>query len=105
MAVCHKTLTLWDIKTGKVTQTITLKTAATTRTAFAISPNGKMIAIAERDENLRIVDITTGKDLADCRWSSRPCNVTWSQDSKYIASGRDERVRVWEVVTLLKTQR
>jgi WD40 repeat protein len=104
LSAYDKTVSLCDIKTGKITQTIKLKTHATTRDAFAISPDGKRIAIAERNENLRIVDIATGKDLAECRWSSSPCNVTWSQDSKHIASTRDGRVRIWDVDTLLKTR-
>jgi RNA polymerase sigma factor (sigma-70 family) len=104
MSVAMKTLTLWDIKTGKITQTIKLKNVLLAPTEFAISPNGKMMAIAQNNENLRIVDIATGKDLAECHWVSRPAGVTWSRDGKYIACGREGRLRIWDVEALLKAQ-
>src|SRR2546422_2617361 len=70
--------------------------------AVAVSPNGKVIASGGYDEQIRLWDGKTGKELRELQGhKGRILQLALSPDSKYLASvGTDRRTtRLWEVAT------
>jgi WD40 repeat protein len=71
-------------------------------TCAAISPNGKVLALAgddRRERHLSLWDTATGKKVASLEGHSRTIyGVAFSPDGKWLASGDSERkVKLWDV--------
>jgi WD40 repeat protein len=62
----------------------------------ALSPDGKMLAIAGRE--LKLWDVATGKEIVSlAEYTNCPYSLAFSADSKRLASGGLGPVQVWEV--------
>jgi WD40 repeat protein len=60
-----------------------------------------MIASGSGDENVRVWEVATGKDISIYTGHSQSIStLAWSPDGRIIASGSsDKTVQVWEAVT------
>jgi WD40 repeat protein len=89
-------LRFWDLSTGKVVKTLNDRT--TTGRHNTLSPDGKTLAVCPpHDKKLTLVDVATGKERVTFHWVSWPGSAVFSPDGKLIASGRQGRIRVWDV--------
>ncbi|WP_162145290.1 WD40 domain-containing protein [Chthoniobacter flavus] len=70
-------------------------------TALALSPDGKFIATAAKDNVIRIWDSAAGKQLKELAGHSATVNaLRFSPDNKRLASGgADKTIRVWDLTT------
>jgi WD40 repeat protein len=92
-------LRLWDISTGKERwQKQTLFAQVIAR--MAISPNGKMLALGYGDRSVRLWETATGKELHKLDGHQFGAyGLTFSADSKTLATGGMKQVRTWDVTT------
>jgi WD40 repeat protein len=91
------TVRLWDVATGKE-----LRPLAGNRSdgyAFALSSDGKTVAIGGENDTVRLWNVATGKELhADHGYQGRVGPVTWSPDGKLLAiASSDSLIRLHDV--------
>ena len=72
IGVSNRALLLWNVEGVEYRQSIPLQDTVASRNAFAASPDGKTLAIAERDKRLQLLDVTTGKELGKLPGPARP---------------------------------
>jgi RNA polymerase sigma factor (sigma-70 family) len=109
---------LWDVRTGKEVRRFgsTPDEAGLGNPSYsgsmswafwiAFSPDGKTLAsgaggLFNRDNQIRLWDVGTGKELLQCRGHREPVRCfTFSPDGKTLASaGGDQTVRLWDPAT------
>ncbi len=91
-------VTLWDVATGTLRQTLTGRTVDVYSIAF--SPDGKLLASGGDDMTIHLWDVAAGTLrqtlMGDpyVAWSA-----AFSPDGKLLASGGDQTIKVWDVAT------
>jgi WD40 repeat protein len=92
---------LFDVKDGSPKQKFTTQQEVH---ALALSPNGKMLAIAEFDSRISVIDLTTQQ-----RFELDHMNVfslAFSPDGKLLGSaGKDSEIRLWDVKSHQNTRK
>ena len=90
---------LWDVATGKNTNTFKGHTRAVI--SIALSPDGKTLASGSGDKTIKLWDVASGKNTAtfnghtDQVWA-----VALIPDGKTLASGsRDKTIKLWDVAS------
>jgi WD40 repeat protein len=70
-------------------------------TALAVSPNGRWVATASRDETARIWDLSTGREVLKLEGHSGDVTaIAFDHDGGTLATGgRDKTVRLWDAKT------
>ena len=100
-----QSIKLWDVKTGKLLQT--LKDDSGSVKSVAYSPDGQTLASGSRDNTIKLWDVKTGKLLQTLEGhSSSVKSVAYSPDGQTLASGSwDNTIKLWNVKTgnLLQT--
>jgi WD40 repeat protein len=92
---------LWDVAKGRLTFRLDMPADSTedyTTIGVAVSPDGKVIAAAGRDEHVRLWPATIGKQPRVLKGHVGPVSsVAFSPDGKRVVSGGEDRtVRVWD---------
>jgi len=99
------TVKLWDIKTGKLINTLEGHTAFVNSVAF--SPVGNILASGSDDNTFKLWDIKTGKLINTLEGHNNDVNsVAFSPDGEILASGsNDNTIKLWDIKTgkLIKT--
>jgi RNA polymerase sigma factor (sigma-70 family) len=106
----ERTVRLWDLTAGKVVKEFKqeLDAAAVEETGYldglrdlAFSPDGKLLASADADWKVRLLEVETEKVLQTLDGhTSVILAVAFAPDGKTLVSGSfDETVRVWDVGT------
>jgi WD40 repeat protein len=74
-------------------------------TYITFRPDGRILATASRDREIKLWDVETGKLLAVCRGHTDAVNsLSFRPDGRILASGSDDRtVRLWDAATGKKT--
>lgn len=85
----------WDAQTGKMLWSI----YGFHVDALAASPDGKLLAIGDREGLIRTYDIATGKKAGELKGhSGRILGLGFHSDSDYLLSaGRDKTLKLWSV--------
>jgi RNA polymerase sigma factor (sigma-70 family) len=64
----------------------------------SVSPDGKLLATAGRDGNVRLWDVATGREVGVLAGERiNLCCVAFSPDGRALAAGDEQAVRVWDV--------
>ena len=112
-------ITLWDLKTsrGSINQTTAhsdwLRTSAFSPDGTKLASVGTKIsmifdsgfdlghilATQKPDPLVRLIDVSTGREIATLRERSGPSNLTFSPDGKTVAFGSLGRIRLWDITT------
>lgn len=92
----HKTVRVWDAKTGQ--KNLTLTGHARTVSSVAYSPDGKRIASGSCDNTVRLWDADSGRELLTLQaHDDFVTAVAFSPDGCRLASGSsDETIRIWD---------
>jgi WD40 repeat protein len=92
---------LWDAATGKHLREVFGATGGYSLTSFALSPDGKTVAVGFSGHTLELWDVAGGKRLFEFeRHSNQVHGVAFSPDGKLLASGcEDGKLRLFEVST------
>lgn len=87
---------LWNLATGKATQSRSLSGHKSAVTCLKFSPDGARLCSGSRDRTISVWDVRTGSLFAAAE-SPAPVNaVTWIDGGKQIVSGgNDQAIRVW----------
>lgn len=91
---------LWDIRTGKLKATYVGHTNSVS--ALAYSPNGLLLAsggLGYNNKSVQIWNTTTGENhvLHDDVHTNPVISLTFSQDSRFLASSGGNNIEVWDV--------
>ena len=91
-------LQIWNVTTGFVSRTIDFSLGVW---RVALSPDGKLLAVAAFDETVRLVDVTSGQMLRTLSGhTDRLQAVAFSPDGATVASASaDTTIKLWEVST------
>jgi len=96
-----KTIRLWDAISGKPRRTLEggADVMISTPTAFAFSPDGRILASA-RNKTLKLWNAASGRHLRTLvdggEWLS---GLVFSSDGKTVAAGRGHAVHLWDAAT------
>jgi WD40 repeat protein/tetratricopeptide (TPR) repeat protein len=90
------TIQLWDIASGYQVQTLSGHTAVVT--SIALSPDGKMLASGSVNNSLKLWEIPSGRQIQTLNGGIALC-VTFSPDSKILASLSGDAIRLWDVAS------
>jgi WD40 repeat protein len=87
---------LWDVATGRE---LWRSRGWPTVRALAFSPDGKILAVGDDEDCIRLLDAATGKELSE---DSSPRGNVWSiafsPDGKFVATtGTDRVIHIWDV--------
>jgi WD40 repeat protein len=96
-------LKIWDLETGK--ERVPVRGQLPLRAlAIAFSPDGKSIATGSADRNVRLWDVTTGREeTALAGHAAAVTSVVFSPDGKLlISASEDGVVKTWESATEAK---
>jgi WD40 repeat protein len=86
-----RTVILWDLQTGKKLRT------CTQGWLYAVSPNGKTLALLRTINELLLVDVDTGKEVCKVDAKEWIRSAAFSADSESLFTGGDKRViRAWQ---------
>ena len=90
------TVTLWDLTTR---HPITIEDRLNHVNSVAISPDGRLLAIADDDEAIRLVDLQGKRELALFKGHTRSVTcVVFSPDGRYMATGSlDGTAKLWDI--------
>ena len=93
-------IVIWDTSTGKVLQRLK-KDGAGGANWICYSPDGKTLAAAYTDGNIRLWDPINTKLLASyAAGAAQVLSVAWSPDSRLLASGsQDGKICLWDAKT------
>jgi mono/diheme cytochrome c family protein len=93
----RKVVRVYKVADGSLAYEITKHTDWVT--AIEFSPDGKMLATADRSGGLYLWDAETGRERGDLRGHAEQINsVSWRGDSAVLASGsEDDTVRLWQL--------
>ncbi len=99
-----KTIKLWDVATGKLSQTLTGHSDGVYSdevSSVAFSPDGKTLASGSHDKTIKLWDMATGKLSQTLTGDSDAVySVAFSPDGKTLASGSgDNTIKLWDVAT------
>jgi WD40 repeat protein len=88
---------MWDVASGRETQTLSGHTASVTSVAF--SPNGRWLASGSWDKSVALWEVATGKRLVSLTGHTNWVNsIVFSSDSTRLASGgNDGLVDIWQI--------
>jgi WD40 repeat protein len=97
------TLQIWDVETGRVTQTHKGPHLGVWSVAF--SPDGRLLATASQDTVVRVWDLATGRESRALRGhGSFVSRVAFSPDGKTLATGSaGGTVSLWSTTTWRQT--
>jgi WD40 repeat protein len=99
-AGADKSVHLWSVADGKAVTSDRMVHQGGIR-AIAFSPDGKLLASASDDKTAQIWSVPDGSQFGDPLTLDKPVGfVAFSSTGKYVATGSDEAVRVWEVLDL-----
>ena len=93
---------VWDITTRKQVQTITIQPQPSNgQFMVSLSPDGRLLATAKRNEPIRLWDIDTGTETQTIITDTRHIpNLVFSPDGTILASYNvNEPIRLWDVNT------
>ncbi len=91
---------VWDIATGK--ELWYKKGPSLDINAIAISPNGRLVATANKEGTIMLFDISSGQLLRTLKAQNGwVLSVAFSPDSRYLYSGgEDKTVKIWDLSPL-----
>ncbi len=84
-----------EFPTGKV---IARPAAASLPEVMRFSPDGRRLALARRNEPVRVVDAATGATLATCRETGSPHCISWDPGGRWLAIGAFGQIIVWDTL-------
>lgn len=94
-------IVVWNTENGSIIRT--MKPTEGWRPKMALSPDGKVIALASQDDTIWLVDSSTGTTVREFEQGhvrnegeSGITSLTWSPDGQMLASAaQDDIIRVW----------
>ncbi len=90
---------IWDVVEGRVLRSFPVPFRSAGTEAFALSPDGKVLAFSDGDATIHLWDVETGKRLIGLRGhSGYAVSLAFTPDGKTLASGSwDTTVLLWDV--------
>jgi len=86
------TVQIWDVATGELLQTIEKQHKVEFDFSIALSPNGQLLAVSEGE----LFDLQTGSEKYHLSYGK---TLTFSSDSKILASGTSDGTILWDLET------
>jgi WD40 repeat protein len=100
-------VTIWDADTGNKIDPPLKSGHTRALTRFAFSPDGKRLATASDDRDIKIWDVDSRQELLTLRGQKeKPMGVEFSSDGQWLASvGWDGSICLWEAMPLTPKRR
>jgi WD40 repeat protein len=77
----------WDTDSGKIVQEINLSSVGANRSTITLSPDGRLALVSHQDNSVRLLDMTTGKDIHTYAGCPGARGFSFSPDNKYAVAG------------------
>lgn len=93
ISCCYGVINFWEIGGQSAKRKFPWKGSMLT---MALSPDGKYIATGDQDASVHFWDIKSGNDLMMSGYQTKVKELSWSFDSRFLATGGARAAIVWD---------
>jgi len=93
VSCCYGVINFWHLNGLAAKRTFPWKGSMLT---LSISPDGKYISTGDQDASVHFWDVKSGKDLMMSGYQTKVRELSWSADSRYLATGGAPDAVVWD---------
>lgn len=89
-------LTAWEVELGELSAEIPVRDKILSLSA---APQGSLVAMALGGGASKVLNVETGEEIFLEQFKAGETTFSWSADGRYLASGRDKLIQIWDMET------
>jgi len=89
-------LKAWEVELGELSAEIPVRDKILSLSA---APQGSLVAMALGGGASKVLNVETGEEIFLEQFKAGETTFSWSADGRYLASGRDKLIQIWDMET------